>query len=70
MLQATLVNTYQLVCVTQDKWYFQGNYNNYSEAAQQAMSFTKARPGKTYYVSTCDPLKAVFQTEPPEEYSE
>ena len=70
MLQATLVNVYQLVCVTQDKWYFQGNYSNYSEAAQQAKAFTKSRPGKTYYVSTCDPFKAVFQTEPPEEYSQ
>ena len=70
MFKATLANTYQLVCVTQDSWYFQGSYNNYSEASQQAKLFTKSRPGKTYYVSTCDPLQAVFKTDPPEEYSE
>ena len=69
MLQARLANPYQLICVTADGWYVQGNYADYAPALRDAKGFTKLRPGKTYYVAKGDPMSMIFAKDQPEEYT-
>ena len=69
MFVATLVNIYQLICVDDDGWCILSNFDNYKDASKQAYFYNRDRTGR-YYVSTCDPLKAIFKVDPPEEYSE